>query len=69
MINLRSKLMKTNLFLLDWQPQECCICLTKYVNEEEVKKLPCSHLFHLKCVDQWLRIISCCPLCKHELAK
>lgn len=26
-------------------------------------------MFHLKCVDQWLRIISCCPLCKQELEK
>ncbi|KAJ7014386.1 E3 ubiquitin-protein ligase [Populus alba x Populus x berolinensis] len=41
---------------------ECCICLAKYKDKEEVRKLPCSHMFHLKCVDQWLRIISCCPL-------
>lgn len=46
---------------------ECCICLAKYREKEEVRKLPCSHMFHLKCVDQWLRIISCCPLCKQEL--
>ncbi|XP_065862734.1 E3 ubiquitin-protein ligase At4g11680 isoform X2 [Euphorbia lathyris] len=46
---------------------ECCICLAKYKDKEEVRQLPCSHMFHLKCVDQWLRIISCCPLCKHEL--
>lgn len=48
---------------------ECCICLTKYKEKEEVRQLPCSHLFHLKCVDQWLRIISCCPLCKQELQR
>ncbi|EFH43816.1 protein binding protein [Arabidopsis lyrata subsp. lyrata] len=46
---------------------ECCICLAKYKEKEEVRKLPCSHRFHLKCVDQWLRIISCCPLCKQNL--
>lgn len=48
---------------------ECCICLAKYRDKEEVRQLPCSHTFHLKCVDQWLRIISCCPLCKQELEK
>lgn len=48
---------------------ECCICLAKYKDIEEVRQLPCSHMFHLKCVDQWLRIISCCPLCKQELEK
>ncbi|KAL2332855.1 hypothetical protein Fmac_014068 [Flemingia macrophylla] len=48
---------------------ECCICLAKYKEKEEVRQLPCSHLFHLKCVDQWLRIISCCPLCKQGLQR
>ncbi|XP_010539334.1 PREDICTED: E3 ubiquitin-protein ligase At4g11680-like [Tarenaya hassleriana] len=49
------------------QDPECCICLAKYRDKEEVRQLPCSHTFHLKCVDQWLRIISCCPLCKQHL--
>ncbi|XP_060209070.1 uncharacterized protein LOC132636284 isoform X2 [Lycium barbarum] len=48
---------------------ECCICLAKYGDKEEIRQLPCSHIFHLKCVDQWLRIISCCPLCKQELER
>ncbi|XAR56815.1 hypothetical protein NMG60_11037430 [Bertholletia excelsa] len=48
---------------------ECCICLSKYREKEEIRELPCSHIFHLKCVDQWLRIISCCPLCKKELER
>ncbi|XP_057982755.1 E3 ubiquitin-protein ligase At4g11680-like isoform X2 [Malania oleifera] len=48
---------------------ECCICLAKYRDKEEVRQLPCSHMFHLKCVDQWLRIISCCPLCKQEIVR
>jgi len=51
------------------QDPECCICLAKYKDKEEVRQLPCSHLFHLKCVDQWLRIISCCPLCKQGLQR
>lgn len=52
-----------------WNQQECCICLSKYREKEEIRQLPCSHVFHLKCVDQWLRIISCCPLCKQELER
>ncbi|KAL8122229.1 E3 ubiquitin-protein ligase At4g11680-like [Apium graveolens] len=49
--------------------QECCICLGKYKEKEEIRQLPCSHTFHLQCVDQWLRIISCCPLCKQQLKR
>ncbi|KAK2432001.1 RING/U-box superfamily protein [Trifolium repens] len=48
---------------------ECCICLAKYKDKEELRQLPCSHVFHLKCVDQWLKIISCCPLCKQGLER
>ncbi|XP_052177401.1 E3 ubiquitin-protein ligase At4g11680-like [Diospyros lotus] len=46
---------------------ECCICLCKFKEKEEIRQLPCCHIFHLKCVDQWLRIISSCPLCKQEI--
>lgn len=48
---------------------ECCICLAKYMEKEEIRQLPCSHIFHLECVDQWLMIISCCPLCKQGIGK
>ncbi|CAN0875309.1 E3 ubiquitin-protein ligase At4g11680 [Linum grandiflorum] len=51
------------------ESEECCICISKYKDKEEVRELPCLHKFHLKCVDQWLRIISCCPLCKQELKR
>ena len=49
--------------------QECCICLAKYIDKEEVRQLPCSHVFHLKCVDKWLAIASSCPLCKQQLQR
>uniref|UniRef100_A0A5B7C1S6 RING-type domain-containing protein n=1 Tax=Davidia involucrata TaxID=16924 RepID=A0A5B7C1S6_DAVIN len=69
----RYKEVDTNLELgksvLDNENPECCICLAKYREKEEIRQLPCSHTFHLKCVDQWLRIISCCPLCKQELER
>ncbi|KAL8462160.1 hypothetical protein ACS0TY_033291 [Phlomoides rotata] len=47
----------------------CCICLAKYREREEIRQLPCTHIFHLKCVDQWLKMISCCPLCKQGIQK
>nr|XP_018675530.1 PREDICTED: E3 ubiquitin-protein ligase At1g63170-like [Musa acuminata subsp. malaccensis] len=42
----------------------CCICLAKYVDNEELRELPCSHVFHKECVDKWLKINALCPLCK-----
>ncbi|KAI4379762.1 hypothetical protein MLD38_006016 [Melastoma candidum] len=45
----------------------CCICLAKYINNDELKELSCSHFFHKECVDKWLKINALCPLCKSEV--
>ncbi|KAJ8773570.1 hypothetical protein K2173_005816 [Erythroxylum novogranatense] len=45
----------------------CCICLAKYVNNDDLRELPCAHFFHKECVDKWLKISASCPLCKSEL--
>lgn len=47
----------------------CCICLAKYVNNDELRELPCSHFFHKDCVDKWLKINNSCPLCKAEVGE
>ncbi|KAH6760656.1 C3H4 type zinc finger protein [Perilla frutescens var. hirtella] len=47
----------------------CCICLAKYVNNDELKELPCSHFFHKDCVDKWLKINASCPLCKADVGE
>nr|XP_029118956.1 E3 ubiquitin-protein ligase At1g12760-like isoform X2 [Elaeis guineensis] len=45
----------------------CCICLANYVNNDELRELPCTHHFHMECVDKWLKINALCPLCKSEV--
>ncbi|KAI3792713.1 hypothetical protein L2E82_06601 [Cichorium intybus] len=47
----------------------CCICLAKYANDDELRELPCSHFFHVECVDKWLKINATCPLCKTEVGE
>ncbi|KAL2517632.1 RING/U-box superfamily protein [Abeliophyllum distichum] len=53
--------------LLSGEDAICCICLAKYLNSDELRELPCSHLFHKECVDKWLKINATCPLCKAEV--
>ncbi|XVF55887.1 hypothetical protein PTKIN_Ptkin06aG0072300 [Pterospermum kingtungense] len=43
----------------------CSICLADYKSSDTLRLLPdCNHLFHLKCVDPWLRLHPTCPLCR-----
>ncbi|GKD56272.1 ribonuclease H-like domain-containing protein, partial [Tanacetum coccineum] len=43
----------------------CSICLADYKPEDVVRLLPkCGHLFHVKCIDTWLKNHPTCPLCR-----
>lgn len=43
----------------------CSICLADYKSTDMLRLLPdCGHLFHLKCVDPWLRLHPSCPVCR-----
>lgn len=45
--------------------EECCVCLCKFGEEEEVSELSCKHFFHRKCLDKWFdNHHSTCPLCR-----
>ncbi|KAK4770853.1 hypothetical protein SAY87_031385 [Trapa incisa] len=48
---------------------ECCICLSLYVNGEELRTLPCNHHFHCDCISTWLQINATCPLCKYDILR
>ncbi|KAL9247052.1 hypothetical protein vseg_020523 [Gypsophila vaccaria] len=43
----------------------CSICLGNYKGSDLVRELgECGHVFHLKCVDSWLKLHPTCPLCR-----
>ncbi|XP_048133454.1 E3 ubiquitin-protein ligase RNF181-like [Rhodamnia argentea] len=42
----------------------CCICLEELNGEDKVMEIPCSHLFHSRCIVKWLERIDSCPLCR-----
>ncbi|KAL2344212.1 hypothetical protein Fmac_005497 [Flemingia macrophylla] len=44
---------------------DCSVCLSEFQHNESVRLLPkCSHVFHLPCIDTWLKSHSTCPLCR-----
>lgn len=46
------------------EKEACAICLVDMSGEDEVKPLPCGHVFHASCIDVWGRKSNVCPLCK-----
>eukprot|EP00931_Biecheleriopsis_adriatica_P040270 TRINITY_DN23071_c0_g1_i2.p1 TRINITY_DN23071_c0_g1~~TRINITY_DN23071_c0_g1_i2.p1 ORF type:complete len:380 (-),score=52.59 TRINITY_DN23071_c0_g1_i2:47-1186(-) len=55
----------------DSEDNGCCsICLEPFCKGQNVRLLPCKHLFHLTCVDGWLARTASCPLrCDIDLAQ
>lgn len=51
----------------DDSKKECCICFLEFSVDDEVSRLPCGHIFHKKCVAEWLRKKCTCPECRWEL--
>lgn len=49
------------------EAEKCAICLGEYEDGEEVKTLPCFHVFHTECVDKWLKVNKICPFCKQSI--
>ncbi|TKY58534.1 E3 ubiquitin-protein ligase RNF38/44 [Spatholobus suberectus] len=47
---------------------DCSVCLGEFQDDESVRLLPkCSHVFHLPCIDTWLKSHSSCPLCRASI--
>jgi len=54
---------------LEEQP-ECCLCMERFEETDEVRVLPCAHYFHKNCIDRWFATkryqSRACPLCKRN---
>lgn len=52
---------------LDQEKKNCVICLEDFKNGDKATVLPCIHLFHTSCIQNWLKTQNCCPICKFKL--
>ncbi|KAL1825357.1 hypothetical protein DCAR_0313510 [Daucus carota subsp. sativus] len=53
---------------VEYDNQECPVCLSVFEEEEEVRQLPvCKHSFHAPCIDMWLSSHLDCPLCRTQV--
>ena len=49
----------------------CVICLEDYADKEKVVELDCNdkHLFHMKCMEEWVVKNDICPMCRVPIIK
>jgi len=47
--------------------QDCSVCSDGFRKGEKIRKLPCKHIFHDKCIMPWLDQNSTCPNCRFNL--
>lgn len=46
----------------------CTICISTFADKEMVRRLPCFHLYHKDCIDEWFRSgHGKCPICRHKI--
>lgn len=51
------------------EENDCSICLSELKMHEMFIHLQCRHLFHEKCIKDWLKTKNQCPICKKEAVK
>jgi len=44
--------------------KQCMVCLSDFASGESLRQLPCNHLFHCGCIEEWLQRSLACPICK-----
>jgi hypothetical protein len=50
--------------------EKCNICLADMLKDEQVTKLPCDHIYHCGCINEYLTNYNYkCPNCRKEVGK
>jgi len=47
----------------------CVVCMCDFETRQLLRVLPCSHEFHAKCVDKWLKTNRTCPICRNDASE
>lgn len=45
----------------------CSVCINEYAHGNKLRRLPCSHEFHVHCIDRWLSENNTCPICRQPI--
>ncbi|XP_069895359.1 E3 ubiquitin-protein ligase RLIM-like [Dipodomys merriami] len=45
----------------------CTICIEEFRQGNKIRTLPCSHTYHVHCIDSWLADNATCPVCRRRV--
>ena len=65
---------KIGLEIREYDPEElkhlddnCSVCFTKYNKYDKIITLTCSHIYHEKCISEWIMYKPECPVCRKDI--
>jgi Ring finger domain len=64
-----AKLQVVSFSELQTDEKNCSICLDEFLAESQLYAIPCKHLFHKACLEDWVAENYKCPVCRGEIAK
>jgi len=50
----------------DGEEVACPICMEAFGPDKEIRLTPCRHVFHGQCLNGWLNVSRCCPMCRQD---
>eukprot|EP00419_Tripos_fusus_P009028 CAMPEP_0172662612 /NCGR_PEP_ID=MMETSP1074-20121228/5454_1 /TAXON_ID=2916 /ORGANISM="Ceratium fusus, Strain PA161109" /LENGTH=299 /DNA_ID=CAMNT_0013478539 /DNA_START=49 /DNA_END=948 /DNA_ORIENTATION=+ len=50
-------------------PSVCAICLSEWEPMAAIKVMPCQHVFHEECIEQWLKLSKTCAVCRADIVE
>ena len=65
--DIKDKLTKTKFIKSLNKDKDCCIiCLQEFKNNQNIYKLSCSHIFHIRCLNKEIKYRKKCPMCRKK---
>ncbi|GAV72271.1 zf-RING_2 domain-containing protein/zf-RING_3 domain-containing protein [Cephalotus follicularis] len=61
------KTVKVTEQVMDSEMTQCAVCKDEFERGNEVKQMPCKHVYHKECIIPWLELHNSCPVCRYEL--
>lgn len=61
------KLEKAKTKMGDAENEVCSICCDEVLPKTLIRRMPeCKHMFHQRCIDNWLKMKPICPNCNRK---